>query len=393
MSFIENLKEFFRVAQETNFDFGKILEQTPNGVYSVSIIVLVVLLIVFFLIRRSMKISSTVKLVSQIQNVNSYDEYNEKLTKLASELPKRGNKVAESLNVQKNEILEKELSLLKDFNIKEKIDKYQEISAQYALIASNSTKYSINDLTSYYDETSKSLLEVNLFNEIETYCKNSYYTQDDVEAVNSIVKYANSTQEPETIIQPMLNEINTLSFAFNLELFKFVKSLDKENSAQVYTHCTRKLSETLSNSEIKISNVIINFMLENDYKEDVYSYITNLESPIYLQDLYHNLFGKTEDINLDLAFVANETNIEEDYKNYIDCKITDNWKDRSYIKFVIESPRVLETIGHIHYRNVLERIERLEKDEETNKAINEALETARRAETIANEAKAIARQK
>lgn len=393
MSFLENLKEFFSVAKETNFDLAQIYTQTPDGVYSVGLILVAILLIVVFLIRRSMKISSTVKLVSKIQNAKSFDEYNSGLTKLAAELPKRGKKVADSINVQKNDILNKELELLKDFNIKEKIEKYQQISSQYALIASNSKKYRMDDLTSYYEETSKTLLSQNLAIEIEKYYTNSYFTLDDVEFVNSIVQFANSQENTDEILNPMIKEINSYSYAFNLDLFKFTKALSKDESNQVYTNCTEKLNDVLTSKEDKVSDVVLSYMLDNSYEEDVYAYVSGLENAIYLKDISNNLFAKKDNIDLDLAFVANETKIDLDYAFHIDSLITDNWRDLGYIKHIIASPRVLETIGHISYRNVLERIERLETEEENNKAIAEALETARRAESIANEAKAIARQK
>lgn len=393
MSFLENLKEFFAIAKESNFDLVQIYAQSPNGVYSVALVLVVVLLIVVFLINRSLKISSTVKLVSHIQNSSNFEDYDSQLAKLAAELPKRGIKVAQSMNVQKQDILAKELELLKDFNIKDKISKYQQISAQYALISQNSKKYNMEELTSYYDEKSKSLLDENLIDEISEYCNNSYFEENDVEFVNSIVSYANSTSNPQLIINPLLEQINSYSYAYNLDLFKFTKALTKKESAQVFENCSEKLNEVLTSQDEKVSDVILTYMLENDQKEEVYAYLSNLNSSVYLQDAFHNFFGKTDDIDVDLAFVANETKIESNYSNYIDCQITDNWRDLGYINHIIKSPRVLETIGHISYRNVLERIERLQKDEEVNKAVAEALEIARRAETVANEAKALAKQK
>ena len=133
-------------------------------------------------------------------------------------------------------------------------------------------------------------------------------------------------------------------------------------------------------------------MMEIGQKEKVYEYISNLKNPNYLQSLYYNFFAKDEEnINLDLAFVKNETVINENYKEHLDNKITFNWKDLSLIKYILNAPRVLETIGHIDYRNVLERIEKLENVVDYNAKVAEILEVARRAETIAKEAKAIAR--
>lgn len=134
-------------------------------------------------------------------------------------------------------------------------------------------------------------------------------------------------------------------------------------------------------------------MLENGEKQKVYDYISKLENPNYLQSLYFNFFDKKDDIDLVLAFVKNETGINNNYKEYLDNKITFNWKDLKLIKYILNAPRVLETIGHIDYRNVLERIEKLENEVDYNAKVSEILEVARRAETIAKEAKAIARSK
>ncbi|MGA1940850.1 hypothetical protein [Arcobacter sp. YIC-310] len=393
MVFLENLKEFFAVAKQTNFNLGEIYTQTPNGVYSVGVVLFIILLIVVFFIRRSFKISSAVKLASQIQNSKDVNEYNEKLNKLAQELPKRGLKVAQTINAQKKEILEKELELLKTLNIKEKIEKYKEISSKYELIAKNSKKYAINDLTSYYDETSKKLLEVNLIKDINEYCENARFDENDVEFVNSIVTYANTSSNPDKIINPMLNKINSFSYGFNLDLVKFTKALSKDESKQVYVNCTEKLSDVLTSGENKVSEVVLSYLLEKGYKEEVYLHISTLNNPIYLEDLYYNLFAQKNDIDLDLAFVANKTETNVDYASFIDKTITDNWKDLKLIKHIINAPRVLETIGHVSFRSVLERIEKLETQEENNKAILEALQTARRAEALAKEAKDIARSK
>lgn len=393
MSYLNRVSEFVSLSKELNFDILKIYEQDPEGIYASVLVLLVVLFIIVFLIRRSIKISSAVKLVSKIQDSKDFSDYDSKLTKLVTELPKRGIKVANSINVQKNEILNQELALLKDFDIKEKISKYKQMSSQYSLMAKNSKKFKIEELTSFYEEKSKTLLDENLALEIKAYYKDRIFNENEIEFVNSIVTYANTTLNPNDILNPLQKEIDRFSYAYNLDLFKFVKGLDKENSAQVFEKCIENLNSLLLSQELDISEKILNFMIENNEKEKVFKYISKLQNPIHLKSLYNNMFAKTDDIDLDLSFVANSTKIENEYKNHLDNKITANWKDLGFIKYIIESDGVLETIGHIDYRNVLERIERLETEEENNKAIAEALEIARRAETIANEAKAIARQK
>lgn len=352
-----------------------------------------IILVIIFLIRRSIKIATTVKLVSNIQDLKDIDDYDSKLSTLVTELPKRGIKVANSLNASKNDILNQELSLLKDLDISEKVKRYQQIASQYSMMAQNSKKYKIAELTAFYEEKSKTLLDDNLALEIKDYYETSLFEESDINHVNTIVSYANTTSNPDAIINPLKSSIDKFSYGFNLELFKFIRGLDKQNASDIYNHCNEKLKELFTSGEGLVSKELLTYMLNNDEKENVYGYISKLELPFHLNLLNKTLFGKTEDIDLDLAFVSNKTDIKADYKSHIDNKLTENWKDLAYIKYIIESDGVLETIGHIDYRNVLERIEKLETEEENNKAIAEALETARRAESVANEAKAIARSK
>lgn len=88
MSFLENIKSFFALAKESNYDLLKIYEQDTNGFLIALLVVLSIILIIIFLIRRSIKISSAVKLVSNIQDTKDINDYDTKLTKLVTELPK-----------------------------------------------------------------------------------------------------------------------------------------------------------------------------------------------------------------------------------------------------------------------------------------------------------------
>jgi hypothetical protein len=391
MSFLEKTSDFFSLVKESNFDLGIIYSQNPNGVYVVVLVILVILLIVAFFVRNSFKKSQLLRLVSKIQNSSDFDEFDLKLSKIVEELPKRGLEVATSLNLLKDDILNSQLVLLKDFNVKKKIKSYKQISLQYSLIAKNSKKYAIEELTKYYEDKSKSLLDENLLKEIESYYKNISFKENDLKYINSIVSYANTLSNPQSILAPLQDEINRFSFAFNLDLFKFVKNLTKENSGQIFENCNKKIDSIFEDGNTKISEVILSYMLDNNEEQKVYDYISNLKNPIYLQSLYFYFFAKKDDITLDLAFVKNETQINQNYKEHLDNKITFNWKDLSLIKHILNAPRVLETIGHIDYRNVLERIEKLENEVDYNAKVAEILEVARRAETIAKEAKAIAR--
>ena len=134
MSFLEKTSDFFSLVKESNFDLGIIYSQNPNGVYVVVLVILVILLIVAFFVRNSFKKSQLLRLVSKIQNSSDFDEFDLKLSKIVEGLPKRGVEVATSLNLLKDDILNSQLVLLKDFNVKKKIKSYKQISLQYSLI-------------------------------------------------------------------------------------------------------------------------------------------------------------------------------------------------------------------------------------------------------------------
>ncbi len=390
MTFLNNIKDFFNLAKELNFDITQIYAQDPNGTYVLLSALLLIVLIIIFFIRKSVKTTLAINLVSNIQNSSTFDEYNDKLDKLTKELPKRGLKLAESLNSQKEVILKKELAFLKSFDIKDQILKYKQISAHYALMGKNSKKYKNEELTSFYEKQSKDLLDINLDSEIKNYYENIRFEEKDTEYVNSIVAYANTRMNPNEILTPLVNTINRYSYGFNLKLFKFIKSLDKKQSGHVYFNCHEKLNELLNSEDKAISSVILSYMLENDEKEKVYSYISNLKNTIHLQELYYKYFSKMNDQDLDFSFIGNDTQIQSSYKEYIDSKLTNNWKDATYIKYVLESPRVVDVVGHFDYRTILERIENLEKEEQRDARVTEALETANKAYKLAREAKELA---
>ncbi len=393
MAFLEKTSEFITLIKESNFDLGIVYSQNSTGVYAVILIILVLLLIAAFFIRNAFIKSETLRLVSKIQNCKSFDEFDAKLLKIALALPKTGNEVISSLNLFKNDILNSQLLLLKDFSIKKKIKSYKQMSSVYSLIAKNSKKYVNEELIKFYEEKSQKLLDENLMKEIEDYYKNIRFKENDTKYVNSIVSYASTLKNPQSILAPLQEQINRFSYAFNLDLFKFVKSLTRDESKEIYVNCNNKLDALFENNNSKISEVILAYMYENGEKNRVYEYISNLKNPMHLQSLYYIFFAKKDDIDLDLAFVKNQTQISENYKEHLDNKITFNWKDLGLIKYILNAPRVVETIGHIDYRNILERIEKLDNEVDFNAKVAEILEVARRAETIAKEAKAIARSK
>ncbi|RXJ83914.1 hypothetical protein [Arcobacter cloacae] len=393
MSFLENISNFFSLLKESNYNLALVYSQDSSSFYSVLLLLFIVILIVGYFIRDSFKKAELSKLISNITKVSNFSEFEQKLSKIADEISKRGLEIANKLNLSKEDILTKGLVLTKDFDIKQKIEAYKKISSDFSLISKNTKKYNIEELSKFYEEKSISLLEDNLLKQIENYYKNVRFTQTEAENIDFLVSYANSLSNPLVILKPLENEINKFSFTFNLELFKFIKKLDKNSSKVLSYALNKKIEELFCSEREKISVAILAYVLKTDEKQKVYDYISNLKDNNHLQTLYFNFFAKSKDIDLDLAFIKNEIEIVNDYKEYINSQITYNWKDLKFIKHIINSSGVLRVIGHIDYRNVLERIEKLENEVDFNATVAKILEVSRNAEKIAKEAKAIARSK
>lgn len=393
MSFFEEIKNSLSLLKESNYDFGVVYSQNPNNINIFILISIVLLLSIIILLINAFKKSQLSKDISTIKDSSDFLEFDKKLTKISKEISKRGIEIANKLNLSKNEICEKGLYLIKDFNIKEKIDAYKKISNNFDLISKNTKRYEIGELSNFFEEKSISLLEKNLLKEIESYYKNIRFCENDVEFVNSIVSYSKNLPNPFSILNPLQEEINKFSLAFNLDVYKFVKKLTKSFSGEIFVKSNKKLDDLFKNEEAIISEVILKHILENENKQKVYDYISNLKNKSYLQNLYYKFFEQSEDLDLSLSFIKNKTEIENDYKEYLNSQITYHWKDLEYVKYILNAPRVLQIIGHDDYRTILERMEKLQKEIDFEKSVSQILEVAKNAEKIAKEAKAIARSK
>ncbi|MGE4382933.1 MAG: hypothetical protein AB7D41_06995 [Arcobacter sp.] len=393
MSFFEEIKNSLSLLKESNYDFGVVYSQNPNNINIFILISIVLLLSIIILLINAFKKSQLSKDISTIKDSSDFLEFDKKLTKISKEISKRGIEIANKLNLSKNEICEKGLYLIKDFDIKEKIDAYKKISNNFDLISKNTKRYEIGELSNFFEEKSISLLEKNLLKEIESYYKNIRFCENDVEFVNSIVSYSKNLPNPFSILNPLQEEINKFSLAFNLDVYKFVKKLTKSFSGEIFVKSNKKLDDLFKNEEAIISEVILKHILENENKQKVYDYISNLKNKSYLQNLYYKFFEQSEDLDLSLSFIKNKTEIENDYKEYLNSQITYHWKDLEYVKYILNAPRVLQIIGHDDYRTILERMEKLQKEIDFEKSVSQILEVAKNAEKIAKEAKAIARSK
>lgn len=384
-----SVSQFLSIVKESNYNIIEIYKQAQDETLIVLSVLLLAIFLILFFIRRSIKISSALKLVDKIQDSETYDEYNQKISVLIEELPKRGIKVAQALNTSKEHILLRTSKLLANMNIEQKVEKYLEVSSAYSQLAKASKKYNIEELTQFYEIKSKELLEINLNEEIAYYYQNTYFTSSEVNNVNAIVKYANSTLNRDLILNPMLVEINKFSYGYNIDLFKFIEKLNEKESKQIFVNCHEKLDELFTSGKAEVSINILDYLLQKNEKEKVYKYISSLELTLYLEQLYNLYFNKKDDLNLDLAFIANPRKINSTYKKYLDEALTNNWRDSEYIDFISKAPGVIDVLGHMEFRTLIERMDNISIENENRKMVEEALAIAKRAESIALEAKSL----
>ncbi|WP_417334143.1 hypothetical protein [Halarcobacter sp.] len=381
------MSDFLSLIKESNYNLLEIYKQAPNETLIIVAVLLALIALAYFFINHSIKKSTVLKEIAKVDDIKTFDELNSKLVLFINEVPKRGEVVAKALDESKDKILFKSLKLLSTFSIKDKIKKYQIISKRFKQLSNSSSKYNNDKLTSYFKNKSLQLLSNELTNEINEYSSTTHFCQDEVENVNAIVQYANKQNSPWQILDVLFKNLNKFSFSYNIELFKFIEKLNKKESNQVYDYCKEKIDSIFTSGEDEVSVNILEYLYEKEEKEKVYEYIKTLTNTSYLQYLYKVLFDRKDDLHLDLAFIANPTQIENEYKEYIDNSLTTNWRDKEHIEFVSKSPGVLDVLGHTEFRSLIERVDRIKTDIENNKKIEEALTIAKRAESIAIEAK------
>ncbi|RXJ68147.1 hypothetical protein CRV08_07765 [Halarcobacter ebronensis] len=384
-----SISQFFSTLKESQFNILEVYSKAPNETLIAFAIILLIVLVAVFLIARIYKINNLINTINTILETKTYEEYDEKISFIAQDISKRGKKTALHLNSLKEKILFKISKQISTFSIKEKIDVYKSLSKNYSLIANACEKYNETELIKFYERKSKELLEKTLKDEIEFYYKNVDLTINEIDNINAVVKYINTLNNKDEIFEQLLKEFSKFSFGYNLDLYKFIEKLEIKEAKQVYRFCRAKIDEIEQGGQKELSINILEYLLNNWKEEKAYNYISNLKLKSYLQQLHDQFFNKKDDLNLDLSFIANPLKIDSDYKNYIDNSLTRNWRDSKHIEFISNSKGVLETLGHMEFRTLIERVDSIAANEENKKVAQEALKIAKRAETIALEAKSL----
>lgn len=385
---VQKIMDFFTFVKDSNYDVAIIYAQEPMMVQIIGG-VLFVILILIFMVNRSLKRYGKLKILANMDNSkNSFDEYQSYMNKVVKILPSANDEFMKIFETNKDSYYTTQLAKLEDFEIDEKIAKYQEMSQTYRLLGNATSKN--QELSAYYETIANDLLDGKLYSEITFYIEDLNFSEETIPHIEAIVAYANILEESESILDQLTNKLQNVDFGANLDIFLFVRSLDSEKLVQIYEYCITKQDELFEDENIKISSDILDYLLENDEKDKVYNYIKTLTLATYLQELNYKYFNQNDNLEFDLIFMANPTEINSKYKEYLESKLTDNWRDDDFIESLIKSENIANIIGHETARLTIERVDSLRKEYDEKEILDEALQTAQDAKAIALEAKELA---
>jgi len=386
--FVEIGKSFLATAKDVNYDPMALYAKEPF-VMQVGAGIIVFILFVFFLIIKSkMRHASANKALQNLDNgyIESFEEYQKHLQKILKTLKGAKGDFLTSLQSNKENVYNEQLRTLKELPLDEKIEKYQAMASLYAQLAKTTKD---EELQEFYAQKAQEILEEKLYNEIKEYMQNFNFTPEDVAVLEKIVAYAHTLEEPQTVLSLVTQKLENEDFGSNLEKYTFVQNLDPQTLGEIYDFCKAKQEKLFEDGETVVSAEVLEYLLENGEQEKVYSYISALTIPTHLQELYYRFFNQKGDQKLDFAFIANPLEITQEYENYLESLLTENWRDAQKLANLLEYENLTNVIGHDRVRNVIERVDTLKKEFDEKQVLQEALEKAQEAHRIALETKTL----
>ena len=385
----QELIDFLALAKDLNYNIVEIYTKEPAFIIIGIGIIVVILLILFILIKKSLNKSIAFKSLSNLDNSeNSFEDYQNYFTTVLKVLPKAKKEFLDILDEKKQHFYRAQLELFYNFDIAEKLKHYQTMADMYSKIATASG--SQESISQFYEEKADTLLHENLYNEIDAFLQTFEFNQENIVHLEEIVTYANTQENPEVVIELVKKHLNSLNFGENLDIFLLARSLESDKLMQIHEYIQEKLNKIFENANTKVSSDILDYLLKNDEKKHVYTYIKRLNIATYLQELNYKYFNQNDNLEFDLVFISNHTKINADYSSYLLNKITKNWKVASLLEKLIADENVANILGHDEVRKVIERVDAIRDAYDAKAILTRALESAKNAEKIALEAKELA---
>jgi len=383
---LKEVTHLLDVAKEVNYDVVELYAKEPLAMQIIGGTV-VGSFVLMMIIKSMLKKSGASKALRNMDNEeDSFDSYQKNLNKILNVISSANSEFIENLKQNKEHYYELELNSIKELSIVDKIRNYQEMSELYYKL-SNATRD--EELAEFYSQKSQELVDVKLIDEIREYLNNFSFDEDGVIGLENIVVYAQTQDEPEVVLNIVKSKLDSVDFGSSLEIFTFVRGLDDSRLGEIYDYCVEKQEELFKNGNSAVSGEILEYLMQNDEKQRVLSYVKTLKIATFLQELNYKYFTQVDE-EFDLAFIANPTEINNNYATYIEEMITNSWRDEERLSTILEFENVTNVIGHDRARNVIERIDSLKEETKQNDMLEEAISTAKEAIEIAKEAKELA---
>jgi len=382
---VQKAQDFLAQAKELNYDLVALYEKDPLSMQVAGGVVVGSLVVIALLSKMASKSGANKALSRVLDEENGFEEYQTYLSKIAKVLPSAKADYIEELKEKKESIYDAQLASLSEYSIDVKIQKAQRMVDLYERLTSASRD---EELESFFDEHSRKILDEYLAKEIASYMQTFEFNEQSAEELESITTYA--TQEEKTeIIELLKTKFDRYDFGKSLQEYLFVQDLDKERFAEVGEYIEQKMQELFSNPTSEVNGEILEYLLENGQEQKVYDYVSKLPIATYLQELSFKYFSQTGHFEFDMAFIANPTPITQSYANYIESKVTANWRDSEYLDKILEYKNVTNVIGHDRARIIIQRVDELRDADKERQTIEDVLKLAQEAKEIAQEAKSL----
>jgi hypothetical protein len=383
---VQKAEEFLALAKEVNYDVVALYDKDPLSMQILGGAIVGSVVLFSVLTKMASKAGANKALSRVLDEENGFEEYQTYLSKIAKVLPSAKTDYIEALKEKKESIYDAQLASLSEYSIDVKIQKAQRMVDLYERLTSASRE---EELESFFDESSRKILDEYLAKEIAEYMQTFEFNEQSVEELESITTYA--TQEEKTdIIELLKTKFDRYDFGKSLQEYLFVKELDKERFAEVGEYIEQKMQELFSNPTSEVNGEILEYLLENGQEQKVYDYVSKLPIATYLQELSFKYFSQTGHFEFDMAFIANPTPITQSYANYIESKVTANWRDSEYLDKILEYKNVTNVVGHDRARIIIQRVDELRDADKERQTVEDVLKLAKEAKELAQEAKELA---
>ena len=383
---VQKAEEFLALAKEVNYDVVALYDKDPLSMQILGGAIVGSVVLFSVLTKMASKAGANKALSRVLDEENGFEEYQTYLSKIAKVLPSAKTDYIEALKEKKESIYDAQLASLSEYSIDVKIQKAQRMVDLYERLTSASRE---EELESFFDESSRKILDEYLAKEIAEYMQTFEFNEQSVEELESITTYA--TQEEKTdIIELLKTKFERYDFGKSLQEYLFVKELDKERFAELGEYIEQKMQELFSNPTSEVNGEILEYLLENGQEQKVYDYVSKLPIATYLQELSFKYFSQTGHFEFDMAFIANPTPITQSYANYIESKVTANWRDSEYLDKILEYKNVTNVVGHDRARIIIQRVDELRDADVERQTVEDVLKLAKEAKELAQEAKELA---